>query len=154
LMHELKTHGCAVDGKARRELFVSRVHGRKLFGVAYKECQNPYETTIHAPEGELCIDNQDSRRLLLRLKDSYRVIQCKGNEGRRACSQAKILLYRLPNDFAPVARPIPAVTVTALQRCDAPAGEKEIRRLVSELGSASYRERAMAEKQLLELGEQ
>src|SRR5262249_16702593 len=42
----------------------------------------------------------------------------------------------------------------AYQPHDAPSNEKEVRRLVSQLASASYRERAMAEKRLLELGEQ
>jgi hypothetical protein len=156
LMHELKTHGCALDGKSRRELFVSRVDGTKLIGVAYNECgvngQGPYELTMRAPEGELC-DKAHGGTVMLRLKDAEVVVHEKGNRCTCARSGREVFLYPLPNDFAPVSRPILAITVTAWRLADAPASEKEIRRLVSELGSANYRERAAAEKRLLEMGE-
>src|SRR5262245_58476613 len=156
LMHELKTHGCAVDGNARREFFVSRVDGTKLIGVAYNESginyQGPYELTIHASEGELCIDNQHGPKLLLRLKDFTFTLQEKGKFSGSSVLRAGVYPYRFPDDFAPLSR-IPAVTATARRLDDASASEKEARVLVSELGSSKYRERAAAEKQLLEMGE-
>src|SRR5436190_852030 len=60
LMHELRTHGCALDAKSQHRFFVNRVEGTKLIGLAYAESgvdeQGPYELTMRAREGEFSID--------------------------------------------------------------------------------------------------
>jgi hypothetical protein len=157
LLHELKTHGCAMDADGQFKMFVNRVEGTKLVGVVFagsRSTDEPgsYNVTMRALRSEVIVGHD--RQLLMPVQGAEIVSRDPGGGLSTLRIQQGVLPFHVPPGFALLKRPLPSVTTVPYQPNDAPSNEKELRRLVSQLASASYRERMAAEKQLVEMGEQ